>query len=75
MEKTDVPIRGKYMPTIGEAAECCRIESGYTKQEHAPRESQYFVMGNNRIIINEHFKNDGKPLGLILEKVILDAEK
>lgn len=36
---------------------------------------QYFVMGNNRIIIAEHFKIDGKPINIILEKVILDAGK
>ncbi len=74
MNTTDVPIREKYTPTIEEAAGCFRIENGYTKQNHAPHEGQYFVMGNNRIIINEHFRNDGKPLESILEKVILEAE-
>lgn len=36
---------------------------------------EYFVMGNNKIIIKEHFRKDGKPLGIIMEKVILDVEK
>lgn len=62
MKKT-VPIREKHS----------RIEGGY--MEHAPRGSQYFVMGNNKIIIKEHFRDDGKPLKSILEKVILDAGK
>lgn len=44
-----------------------------TRERHSPNGRQYFVMGNNRIIINEHFGNDGKPLETILEKVILDA--
>lgn len=43
------------------------------EQEHNNHGSQYFVMGNNRIIINEHFRNDGKPLETILEKVIFNA--
>lgn len=45
------------------------------EQKHAPHDIQYFIMGNNKIIIKEHFKEDGKPLKSILEKVILDAEK
>lgn len=36
---------------------------------------KYFVMGKNRIIIKEHFQKGGKPLDIILEKVIYDAEK
>ena len=44
------------------------------EQEHTPHVSQYFVMGNNKIIIKEHFVDDGKPLKSILEKVILDAK-
>ena len=46
------------------------------REKHtAPHGSQYFVMGNNRIIIREHFRDDGKPLKCILENVILDAGK
>lgn len=44
-------------------------------REHTPHSSQYFVMGNNKILIREHFSDDGKPLKSILEKVILDAGK
>lgn len=51
-----------------------RIEGEYMEQEHTPHVSQYFVMGNNKIIIKEHFVDDGKPLKSILEKVILDAK-
>ena len=43
------------------------------REKHTPHENQYFVMGTNKIIINEHFKDDGKPLESILEKVILNA--
>lgn len=43
------------------------------QERHSPNGSQYFAMGNNRIIINEHFVDNGKPLETILEKVILDA--
>lgn len=43
------------------------------REKYTSHDSQYFLMGNNKIIINEHFKNDGKPLKTILEKVILDA--
>lgn len=63
MSTTDIPIQKK----------CFHIERGYTEQEHTPNGSQCFVMGNNRIIINEHFRNDGRPLENILEKVILNA--
>lgn len=59
--KKPIPIREK----------CSCIKSGY--REHVPHDSQYFVMGNNRIIIKEHFSDGGKPLKSILEKVILDA--
>ena len=46
------------------------------KQVHTPHDkSKYFIMGNNKILISEHFKADGKPLKSILEKVILDAGK
>lgn len=44
-----------------------------TRERHPPNGSQYFAMGNNWIIINEHFADNGKPLETILEKVILDA--
>lgn len=73
MDKTNAPIQEKYTPAIEEAAKHFHIESGYTEQGRTPLDSQYFIMGNNKIIINEHFKNDGKPLEYILEKVILDA--
>ena len=43
-----------------------------TQEKHAQHGSQYFVMGNNKIVINEHFRDDGKPLESILGKVILD---
>lgn len=36
---------------------------------------QYFVMGNSKIVIKEHFMDGGRPLDDILEKVILNAEK
>lgn len=65
MNKTDIPIREKPI----------RIKSRYAEREHTHHDNQYFLMGNNKIIINEHFKDNGKPLGIILEKVILDAEK
>ena len=42
-------------------------------EKHIQHDSQYFVMGNNKIVINEHFNNDGNPLESILEKVILNA--
>lgn len=45
------------------------------QQLHTPHDGQYFIMGNNKIIIQEHFRTDGKPLKSILEKVILDAGK
>ena len=48
-----------------------RNEGGY--MERAPHGGQYFVIGNNKIIIREHFNSDGKPLISILEKVILEA--
>ena len=44
-------------------------------EEHAPHGGQYFVIGNNKIIIREHFNSNGKPLTSILEKVILEAGK
>lgn len=37
--------------------------------------AQFFIVGKNKIIIAEHFQTDGKTIGSILEKVILDAEK
>ena len=45
------------------------------QKKHTRHGSQYFVMGNNKILIREHFRDDGKPLKSILEKVILDAGK
>lgn len=45
------------------------------QKKHAPHDIQYFIMGNNKILISEYFKENGKPLNSILEKVILDAEK
>ena len=45
------------------------------EQKHTPHDGQYFIMGNNKIIIKEHFKENGKTLKFILEKVILDAGK
>ena len=45
------------------------------EQKPTPHDGQYFIMGINRIIISEHFRQDGKPLISILEKVILDAGK
>ena len=45
------------------------------EQKPTPHDGQYFIMGNNKIIISEHFRQDGKPLISILEKVILDAGK
>ena len=47
----------------------------FMEQKPPPHDEQYFIMGNNKIIISEHFRQDGKPLISILEKVILDAEK
>ena len=44
-------------------------------EQKATSHDQYFVMGNNKIIIKEHFKENGKPLKSILEKVIFDAGK
>lgn len=73
MDNTDTHIREKHTPTIEETAKHFHIESGYMQQEHTKHDGQYFVMGNNKIIINEHFGNDGKPLVSILEKVILNA--
>lgn len=43
------------------------------RKKHTQHDSQYFVMGYNKIIINEHFNDDGKPLESILEKIILNA--
>ena len=45
------------------------------EQEYIPPQNEYFVMGNNRIMIKEHFRENGEPLNIILIKVILDAEK
>ena len=46
------------------------------KQAPIPHdETEYFVMGSNKILISEHFKVDGKSLKSILEKVIQDAGK
>ena len=42
------------------------------EQKPTPHDEQYFVMGNNKIIVKEHFKEDGKPLISIVEKLILD---
>ena len=47
----------------------------FMEQKPPPHDGQYFIMGNNKIIISEHFRQDGKPLISILEKVILDAGK
>ena len=47
----------------------------FMEQKPTLHDEQYFVMGNNKIIISEHFRQDGKPLISILEKVILDAGK
>ena len=47
----------------------------FMEQKPPPHDEQYFIMGNNNILISEHFRQDGKPLISILEKVILDAEK
>ena len=44
-------------------------------EQKATSHDQYFVMGNNKIISKEHFKENGKPLKSILEKVIFDAGK
>ena len=44
-------------------------------EEHTPHGGQYFVIGNNKIIIREHFSSNAKPLTPILEKVILEAGK
>lgn len=35
--------------------------------------TQYFVMGKTRIKISEHFANNGKRLGSLLEDVIQHA--
>ena len=43
------------------------------REKNTPHDRQYFVMGNNKIVINEHFNDNGKPLESILEKVILNA--
>ena len=45
------------------------------EQKATSHDMQYFVMGNNKIIIKEHFKENGKPLKSILEKVIFYAGK
>ena len=48
--------------------ECCCCEDG--------NGTQYFVCGNNRIKISEHFAAGGKPLGdLIVDVVRHTAEK
>lgn len=65
MKKTDIPSREKPI----------RIKSRYAEKEHTHHGNQYLIIKNNKIVINEHFKKDGKPLETILEKVILDAGK
>ncbi len=35
--------------------------------------TQYFVMGNVRIKVSEHFAQDGRPLDSLLEDVIQHA--
>ena len=49
-----------------------RTGAGHTNRER----TQYFVCGNNRIKISEHFAAVGKPLGdLIVDVVRHTAEK
>ena len=50
--------------------------TGQVIQIQAENGTQYFVCGNNRIKISEHFAAGGKPLGdLIVDVVRHTAEK
>lgn len=44
-------------------------------EEKTPHDTQYFIVGKNKIIIAEHFQMDGETIGFILEKMILNAAK
>lgn len=46
-----------------------------TMEEKTPHDTQYFIVGKNKIIIAEHFQMDGETIGFILEKMILNAAK
>lgn len=35
----------------------------------------YYICGNTRIVVSEHFSDNGKPLGSLIENVILHAAK
>ena len=35
----------------------------------------YYLCGNTRIVVSEHFSDNGKPLGSLIENVILHAAK
>jgi len=35
----------------------------------------YYLCGNTRIVVSEHFSDNGKPLGNLIENVILHAAK
>lgn len=47
-------------------------EQGKTVMDHG---RQYFILGQNRISISEHFAVDGKPLDALLEAAIRHAAK
>ena len=47
-------------------------EQGKTVMDHG---RQYFILGQNRIPISEHFAVDGKPLVALLEAASRQAAK
>lgn len=47
-------------------------EQGKTVMDHG---RQYFILGQNRIPISEHFAVDGKPLDTLLEAAIRHSAK
>lgn len=44
-------------------------------EEKTPHDTQYFIVGKNKIIIAEHFPTDGETISFILQKMILNAAK
>ena len=53
-----------------------KVKAIFLHPEQAENGTQYFVCGNNRIKISEHFAAGGKPLGdLIVDVVRHTAEK
>lgn len=46
-----------------------------TYYETAPDGTEYFCCGKNRIIVSEHFAENGKPIGELIRNVIRYASR